>query len=214
MRVLVVDDHSLFRDGLVSLLNAAGFEVIGEVGDGETAIAETLRLKPDLVLMDVSMPKMNGLEALQQIKQQSPEITVVMLTASDEDQVLMEAIRLGANGFLQKNLNSNEFLTSLHGLEKGEAAMTLKTATRLMAGFSITQKTPSGREAELELSPKEIEMLPFICDGYTNKEISTRLNISENTVKYHIKNILQKLNLNSRAEIAVYAVQNGLYGKK
>ena len=211
MKVLVVDDHRLFRDGIVKLLNAAEFTVVGDVGDGETAILETMRFNPDMVLLDLSMPGMDGFEVLKQIKDKRPNTAVVILTASDEDEVLLKAVRLGANGYLQKSLSSHDFLKGLRGLEEGMAAITLETATKIMASISTSDLD---RQKSKVLTNKELEMVPLICEGLTNNDISKKLNISRNTVKFHIKNILQKLRINSRAEIATYAVQEGLYIKR
>jgi DNA-binding NarL/FixJ family response regulator len=208
MRVLVADDHSLFRDGIVSLLEAAGFEVAGQVGDGKAAVEATRRLHPDLVLMDITMPVMTGLEALREIRETEPDIQVVMLTVSDEDQNLFEAIRLGARGFLLKNLNAAEFIQALEGLQRGEAAITRQTAARLMDGFAKLSQQPA-TPAE-SLTQREIELLQLIVDGLSNKAIAERLNLSENTVKYHIKNILQKLGVQNRTEAATHALRDGL----
>src|SRR5262245_51331513 len=133
MRVLVVDDHSLFRDGLSSLLKAAGYEVIGEAGDGEVAVREALRLHPDLILMDINMPKMDGLEALRQIHACSPETKVVILTVSETENNLIAAIEAGAKGYLLKNLDSQTFIASLRNLERGEAAITNEMVSHLMS---------------------------------------------------------------------------------
>ena len=210
MRVLIVDDHSLFRDGLASLLEAAGFEVVGEASDGEDALRETSRLHPDLVLLDINMPGMDGLETLAKLRKQSPETDVVMLTASEDEKHLFKSIRAGARGYLNKNLNSEEFVSRLRRLEQGEPAITLKTASKLMDGLAQPASMNIKSQPISPLSPKELELLPYISKGLSNKEISLQLNISQNTVKYHIKNILQKLNLKTRAEIAVYAVKNNL----
>ncbi|MEK7310513.1 MAG: response regulator transcription factor, partial [Chloroflexota bacterium] len=134
MRVLVVDDHSLFRDGIVSLLEAAGYTVVGQAGDGQAAIEAARRTQPDLVLMDITMPHMSGLEALRQIRVELPDVKVVMLTVSDDDTDLLEAIKAGASGYLVKNLNAEEFLQILSGLEHGEVAMTRQTTARLIHG--------------------------------------------------------------------------------
>ena len=210
MRVLIVDDHSLFRDGLVSLLETAGFNVVGEASDGEVAIRETLRLQPDVVLLDINMPRMDGLETIARLRKISPNTTVVMLTASESEQDLLSSIQAGARGYLYKNLGTDEFIAGLHRLENGEPAITLKTASKLMLGLAQPDSTKKSDKPISPLTPKEFEVLPHICEGLSNKEISSKLNISENTVKYHIKNILQKLNLKTRAEIAAYAVKNEL----
>ncbi|HJW84040.1 MAG TPA: response regulator transcription factor [Anaerolineae bacterium] len=208
MRVLVADDHSLFRDGIVSLLEAAGFEVVGQVGDGSAAVEAARRLRPDLVLMDISMPRLTGLEALRAIRAETPDAQVVMLTVSDEDSDLFEAIRAGARGFLLKSLNAREFIEALEGLKRGEAAITRQTAARLMDGFAKL----SGQQAPPAetLTPRELELLQYIVDGLSNKAIAEKLSLSENTVKYHIKNILQKLGAQNRTEAATHALRDGL----
>lgn len=208
MRVLVADDHSLFRDGIVSLLEAAGFNVIGQVGDGQAAVAAARELQPDLVLMDITMPVMTGLDALRQMREEMPQIQVVMLTVSDADEDLFEAIRLGARGYLLKSLNANEFLEILEGIKRGEAALTRKTAARLMAGFATLSQEKS-RAAEV-LTQREIELLQLLVEGLPNKTIAERMSLSENTVKYHIKNILQKLGVQNRTEAAAHAIRDGL----
>jgi DNA-binding NarL/FixJ family response regulator len=208
MRVLVADDHSLFRDGIVSLLEAAGFEVVGQVGDGQAAVEAARQLHPELILMDITMPHMTGLEALREIRAEMPDIAVVILTVSDEDNNLFEAIQAGARGFLHKSLNANEFLEILEGLKRGEAAITRQTAARLMDGFarlSRQHETPAD-----SLTQREIELLQLIVDGLSNKAIAERLSLSENTVKYHLKNILQKLGVQNRTEAATHAIRDGL----
>ncbi len=210
MRVLVADDHSLFRDGIVSLLEAAGFEVVGQVGDGQAAVEATRRLRPDLVLMDLSMPGMNGLAALRAIRAGMPDVQVVMLTVSDADSDLFEAIQSGARGYLLKSLNAGEFIGILEGLRSGEAAITRKTAARLMEGFaSLSHQQTKQHE---HLTEREIELLQLIVDGLSNKAIAEKLSLSENTVKYHIKNILQKLGVQNRTEAATQALRSGLLG--
>jgi len=212
MRVLVVDDHSLFRDGIVSLLDAEGFDVIGQAGDGKVAVQETIRLHPDLVLMDINMPELNGLEALKQIKLALPETRVVMLTASDDDALLADAIRSGADGYLLKYLSGPEFIEMLEGLKRGEAAITRKTAAFLMK--QIAQPVTTSIEKPLmPLSEREKEIIQLVAQGFTNKAISERLTLSENTIKYHLKNILQKLNVNNRTEAVMSAMHYGLIEK-
>jgi DNA-binding NarL/FixJ family response regulator len=208
VRVLVADDHALFRDGVISLLEAAGFEVVGQVGDGRAAVEAALRLHPDLVLMDIAMPHMSGLEALRRIKQEMPETHVVMLTVSNEDADLFEAIKCGAAGYLLKDLTTAQFLEMVDGLQRGEAAMTRQTTARLMKGFAAPatpqiQKVPS-------LTDREIELLRLVAEGMSNKAIAQTLSISQNTVKYHMKNITQHLGVQNRTEAVTYAIRAGL----
>jgi len=211
MRILVADDHSLFRDGLTSLLKASGFEVAGEAGDGQQAVRETLRLKPDIVLMDLNMPVMNGLQALRQIRTAAPDIKVIMLTVSDRSEDLVSAIENGAYGYLLKSLDSQSFIASMRGLEEGKAPVSGEMTSQLLA--HIAQQAKSSNlldESRPILSEREIEILKLIAHGLKNKAIAEELKISENTVKYHLKHILQKLNLKNRAEAAAYSVQSGL----
>lgn len=212
MRVLVADDHSLFRDGVVSLLEAAGFDVVGQVGDGLAAVATALDLRPDLVLMDISMPKLSGLEALRRMRNEAPEIQVVMLTVSEQDGDLLAAVQAGAKGYIHKSLSAQEFLDLIGGLERGEAALSRKTAARLMAGLG----TKPAREENIlpDLTRREIELLRLVADGLSNKAIAQTLSVSENTVKYHVRNILQKLGVQNRTEAVAHAIRAGLLGPR
>jgi DNA-binding NarL/FixJ family response regulator len=205
MRVLVADDHALFRDGLVSLLEAGGFEVVGQMGDGPSAVAAALRLRPDLVLLDITMPAVGGLEALRQIRAQWPEARVVMLTASDDDDTLFQASEAGAAGYLLKSLNADEFLDMLRGLENGDAAMTRQTTARLLAGLTRAVNRPPAPLASL--TPQEARLLELLAHGLPNKAIAQALSLSENTIKYHLKHVLQKLGLHNRTEAAAYAIR-------
>ena len=205
MRVLVADDHSLFRDGIVSLLEAAGFEVVGQVGDGRAAVEAALLLNPDLVLLDLTMPELSGLEALEQIHQALPATPVVMLTMSDDDADVLAAIKAGARGYLLKSLNAEEFFAMLEGLERGEAAMTRQTTAILLRGLS----SPAAPQAE-SLTPRELELLHLVAKGMPNKTIALALSVSENTVKYHLKSILQKLSAGNRTEAVTEAIRRGL----
>lgn len=208
MNILVADDHALFRDGLISLLTAADHRVIGQAGSGEEAVKAAAELKPELVLMDIEMPGLDGLEALGRIKQSNPETRVVMLTVSDSDEHVLAAMELGADGYLLKDLNSREFLECIRGLEQGNLALSRKTATRLILRFQNQIRQGSG-EKEL-LSAREVEVLGLVGEGLSTGDIGQRLYISENTVKYHVRNILQKLGAHNRAEAISHAVQQGL----
>lgn len=209
MRLLVADDHSLFRDGLVSLLEAAGFEVVGQVGDGGAAVEAALRLRPDVVLLDLTMPVLTGLEALAQIRAAWPEAKVVMLSATDGDDNLFKASEAGASGFLLKSLKADEFLEMLQGLEHGEAAMTRQTTARLLAW--LTRAAHPATPPPEALTPQELRLIQYLADGWSNKAIAQAMAVSENTVKYHLKNILQKLGVHNRTEAAAYAIRTGLY---
>lgn len=208
MKVLVADDHSLFRDGIISLLEAAGFEVVGQAGNGRMAVEETLRLHPDLVLMDIGMPQLNGLEALREIKAVLPETQVVMLTVSDDDADLLTAIQCGARGYLMKDLNAHEFLDMVRGLEEGEAAITRKSVSRLIERLTISSHQP--HDLVEKLTQREIDLLQLVAEGYSNKALAQKFSISENTVKYHIKKIFQKLGVQNRTEAVAFAMRAGL----
>lgn len=207
-RVLVADDHSLFRDGLVSLLEAAGYEVVAQVGDGKSALDKVIQLQPDLVLLDLTMPMMDGHDTLKEIRKIQPEAKIVILTVSDDDADLQRAIKAGAHGYLLKSLNADEFLELLDGVEHGEAAITRQTATRLMAHLADPQ---SENQVEVEsLTDREMELLRYVEKGYSNAAIADATSISQNTVKYHMKNIFQKLNAQNRAEAVAKAIHWGI----
>ncbi len=207
-RVLVADDHALFRDGLVSLLEAAGYEVVAQVENGGQAVQTAIDLQPEIVLLDITMPEMNGLEALRRLRKDLPESKLVILTVSDDEQDLEEAIRAGANGYLLKSLDADEFLELLEGLQRGEAAMTRKMTAKLMAGLA---HPPEERQDPLvSLTPREMELLGLVQEGLSNLAIAQALLISENTVKYHLKNIYQKLGVQNRTEAVAHAFRSGL----
>jgi len=211
LRFLVVDDHALFRDGMVSLLKAGGMQVVGEAQNGFEAVNEAARLKPDVILMDIDMPVMNGIEATRKITDSLPDVQVVMLTVSQEDHKLVDALRAGAKGYLLKSLNSDEFIKLLRGLEKGEPPIPSSVTLRLM-NYIAQQSGPSEVRND-NLTEREVELLGYLGLGLPNKLISEKLGVSDNTVKYHIKNILQKLNISNRAEAAAYAVRHNLIPK-
>ena len=208
MRVLVVDDHSLFRDGIVSLLDAAGFDVVGQAGDGITAVQQAIKLKPELVLLDINMPDMSGLDVLKEIKFSLPETRVVMLTASDDDNLIANAVKAGADGYLLKHLKAPEFVQLLEGVKRGEAAITHKTMSFLMK--QIADPVTKLKGDAVMLSQREIEIVRLLAEGSSNKSIGEQLSLSENTIKYHIKKILQKLNVQNRTEAVTYAIRNNL----
>lgn len=212
MRVLVADDHPLFRDGLRGLLEARGIDVVGEARNGREAVEMTRRLRPDVVLMDLNMPEMTGLAATRLISADQPTVKVVILTASEEDADLFEAIKSGAQGYIFKNLDSREFFRLLDGVARGEPALTPALARKLLGELA---RPTSAREADVEgpgaLTEREREVLDLLVQGVTsNKDLAERLIVSENTVKYHLRNILDKLHVQNRAQVVAYAVRHGM----
>lgn len=206
MKIFVADDHSLFRDGIISLLEAGGNEVVGQAGDGETAVKKVLFLRPDLVLLDINMPRMDGIEALKAIKASLPGIKVVMLTVSEEDAHILAAIQAGADGYLLKHLNANEFLEMIAELFKGEAAVSRTVASRLFKHMVNGKPVKS----EAVISEREVEILKLVSAGKSNREIAVTLSVSENTIKFHLKNITHKLNVSNRTEAVTVAIQKHL----
>jgi DNA-binding NarL/FixJ family response regulator len=208
MRTVLVDDHTLFRDGVASLLLAWGHEVVGQASDGNEAIDLVDETSPDVVLMDVRMPNLSGLEATAQIKARHPEVAIVMLTVSEDEADLFRAIKAGAQGYLLKNLEAPQLRTMLEGVARGEPAITPATAARIIDEFL---RTPNGgKQANQRLTEREVEVLQLVTAGQRNREIAVELGISENTVKFHLKNIVEKLHAQNRAELAARAVREGL----
>lgn len=207
MKVLLVDDHVLVRNGIASLLMANNIEVVGEAGDGFEAREKARALQPDIILMDIQMPRCNGLEATRLIKAEMPQIKIIILTVSDDDDDLFEAIKSGASGYLLKNIKAEEFFTLLAGVARGEVAIPPLLATRIIEEFA----RQAIREASgSELTGRETEVLALVAQGDSNKEIATTLDITESTVKYHLRNIMEKLHLRNRAQVAAYAVSKGI----
>ena len=215
IRVLLVDDHPLFRKGIASLLSSEpGFEVLGEASNGQEAIEKARDLMPDVILMDISMPGVNGLEATQRIKQEIPYVRIVILTVSDEDQNLFEAIKSGAQGYLLKKIEPQTLFQTLRGVLEGEAPLSRVMATKLLAEFARQRRTASEpRTPSATLTEREKEVLGLLAAGKTNKEIAGALGIAENTVKNHLKNILEKLHLENRVQAATFALREGLLNK-
>jgi DNA-binding NarL/FixJ family response regulator len=212
VRVLIADDHPLFRDGLRSLLEARGIDVVGEAINGHEAVEKTRRLRPEVVLMDLDMPEVGGLAATRLISAEQPQVKVVVLTASEDDADLFEAIKSGAQGYLFKNLASDAFFGLLEGVARGEPALTPGLARKLLGEFARPPAPRAtvvdGREA---LTEREREVLDLLVQGITsNRELAERLVVSENTVKYHFRNILDKLHVQNRAQVVAYAVRHGL----
>lgn len=212
--VLIIDDHTLFRSGIRLLLQRQdGFEVVGEAGDGLEGVKLAKRLEPDVVLLDLHMPGVGGLEALQLLQEELPQVQVVMFTVSEDAQDLLEALRIGARGYLLKNIETDFLLDAIRRAAAGESVMSPQMANRLADAVRAPQSNTKTSPAA-KLSPREAEIIVMLAAGASNKEIARRLELAESTVKIHVQGILRKLNLSSRVQAAVYAVEHGLMEKK
>ena len=239
MRVLIADDHPMMVDGLCSLLEAHGIQVVGAVGDGQAAVDEALRLGPDLVLMDIRMPRCDGLAATRLIKAQRPEIKIVMLTTSAESEDLFEAIKSGACGYLLKVTSGPAFIEALRGLEQSVPPFSPGLAERLLREFTRLSpplqpspnfprtsagnwgRVPEGREGagggpgsetSTPLTERQTEVLRLVSSGLTYKEVGAKLSLSEVTVRYHMSEIMTRLHLEHRSQVIAYAGKVGLGG--
>jgi DNA-binding NarL/FixJ family response regulator len=211
VKVLLVDDHAVFRSGLASLLRAWGFEVVGQAGDGDAAIEAARILQPELIFMDIAMPGRNGLEATRAIHLAWPRIRIIMLTASDAEPDLLEAIRSGAEGYLLKNLQEEEFSRMVEVIRRGEPAISGELARRLLQEFARGEAAASAEEPGDLLTEREHEVLAHLAAGATNREIGVALGVSPNTVSFHVHNILGKLHLRNRAQVVVWAMEHGIH---
>ncbi|MGE5249583.1 MAG: response regulator [Bacteroidota bacterium] len=212
IRVLLADDHALFREGLAGIISSQpDLVVTGEASDGLEAVVKARELRPDLILMDVQMPGMDGLEATRRIKEILPETTVVMLTVRGDDERLFEALKNGAQGYLLKDIRSQDLLVMLRGAMRGEAALSPSLAGRVLAEFRRLSKYGiTGREDDAGLTDREQQVLVEVARGATDKEVAETLMISLNTVKTHMRNILGKLQVSSRREAARVARNKGI----
>ena len=213
IRVLVADDHVLFRRGLEMVLQQEGdIDVVGEASDGAEAIQRAEQLLPDVILMDVRMPRTTGIEACLAIKERVPSSRIVMLTISDEETDLFEAVRAGANGYLLKDVPGEEIAAGIRAVHHGQSLISPSMASKLLAEFALISRrdadTPNPHAPKL--TDREVEVLRLVAHGKANREIGVALFISENTVKNHVRNILEKLQLHTRMEAAMYAVRQNI----
>lgn len=208
VRLLLVDDHLLFRKGLASLLaQEKDIEVVAEAGTGQEALEKISQHMPDVVLLDIFMPGSNGLELTRTIKQEFPYVKVVILTVSEEEHHLFEAIKAGAQGYLTKGISPGELVEMIRGINLGEAPISRKTAAKLLESYARQSREPSLLSV---LSKREREVLELVAKGLSNRQIGESLFISEQTVKNHLRNILEKLHLENRVQAAVMALKEGL----
>jgi DNA-binding NarL/FixJ family response regulator len=213
LRVLVVDDHALFRRGLQMVLEQEDdLELVGEASDGNEAVEKASELMPDVILMDVRMPKRSGIEAAGQIRDLLPHVKILMLTISDEEADLYEAIKAGASGYLLKEIPIEEVADAIRSVWAGQSRISPSMASKLLNEFAAMSKAGADRPQvpTPRLTEREMEVLRLVAQGLNNRDIAKQLFISENTVKNHIRNILEKLHLHSRMEAVVYAVREKL----
>jgi DNA-binding NarL/FixJ family response regulator len=213
IRVVIADDQALFRRGLYVVLGTEDhIEVVAEAENGEEAIAKVTELAPDVVLMDVRMPRINGIEAARRIRDLSPSTRILMLTVSDEEDDLYEAIKAGANGYLLKEISVEEVAEAIRAVVQGQSLISPSMASKLLSEFnSLAKKAEERQQYPVPtLTSRELEVLKLVAKGMSNREIADGLFISENTVKNHVRNILEKLHLHSRMEAVIYAVRERL----
>jgi two-component system, NarL family, response regulator LiaR len=211
IRVLLVDDHAVVREGLRTFLELQeGMEVVGEAEDGEQALTEAERLRPDVILMDLVMPVLDGVGAMRELRQKRPSCRVIVLTSFAEDDRLLPAIQAGAAGYLLKNVQPKELARAVRAAHAGEALLDPSIAARLVEAIA----QPAGEEPRDELTPREREVLELIGRGLSNKRIALELGVSEKTVKTHVGHLLHKLGVADRTQAALHAVRSGLLSPK
>ncbi len=215
IRILLVDDHTLFRSGVRLLLQRQpDFEVVAEAGDGVEGLKRAKELKPDVVLLDLNLPGLSGLETLQLLTQELPSCAVIILTVSEEADELGQALRDGARGYLVKNIDADALTAAIRRAAGGEPviaeSMTAKLVEQFRGQASLAPQ-PAGSAERHRLTARETQIVQWLARGASNKVIARELDVSESTVKIHVQNVLKKLNLTSRVQVAVYAVEHGLY---
>jgi DNA-binding NarL/FixJ family response regulator len=215
MRILIVDDHALFLEGMVNLLKLKGFEVAGTAGDGVEALAKARHLNPDVILMDINMAGCNGLDATRLIKTELPQVKIIMLTMSQDEKDLYEAFASGATGYLLKSLDSEEFIRQLRKAAAGEIPLAPQMTRKILAGFLQNKSktaTVGGRPKEQApaLTKRQLEILTLAAQGMTYREIGDVLGLTEVTIKYHMGEIADRLKVRNRSEILLYALKTGL----
>lgn len=214
MKVLLIDDHTLFRLGLKGLLERSGIEVVGAASSGQEGLRKAQELAPDVILLDMRMPDMDGLAVLRNLREQGVSVPITILTTSEEERDLVECLRSGAQGYLLKDMDPEDLVAALRKIVVGESVVAPQLASALAKALQQKSSTPSIPETPLsDLTPREREIIAHLAEGQSNKAIARDLGISDGTVKLHVKAILRKLNVRSRVEAAVIAVEQGL-GRK
>lgn len=218
MKLMLVDDHPLFIEGLSYLLKTYGFEVSGIARSGKEALEKARLLKPDIILMDIKMPDLSGIDTLKLLKAKNPKLKIAMLTSSEDDEDLFDAIRYGASGYLLKSTDAKELVQVLHGLENGETFLTPRVAARIlheMQWANPGEKEKARQPAELncaepQLTQRQLEILELVAKGVTYKEAGAAFGLTERTVKYHMSKIIELLHLENRSQVIAYAVKMGI----
>ena len=212
IRILLIDDHSLLRSGIRLLLEKQpDFEVVAEAGDGIEGVKRAQQHKPDVILLDLNMPGLSGLETLLLLMQDNPACAVIILTVSEEAEELGQALRDGARGYLIKNIEGDALAAAIRRAAAGEAVIDAAMTAKLVAQFRAQPQAAASAPAERDkLTAREREIVQCLAKGESNKEIARHLDVAESTVKIHVQNILKKLNLSSRVQVAVYAVEHGM----
>jgi NarL family two-component system response regulator LiaR len=208
IRILVVDDHTVVREGLCALIEEwPEFEVVGQAGDGDQAVQQARILRPDVILMDLVMPRKNGVEAIWEIKGEDPGARILVLTSFSEDKKAFEAVKAGALGYLLKDSSSDEVVQAIRDVYRGELSLQPGLALRVIRELARPSSLPP---AEQPLTDREVEVLRLVAQGLTNQDIADRLSISERTVRSHVSSFLEKLHLANRTQAALYALREGL----
>jgi len=210
LRILIADDHEVARKGIRSLLeNHPGWEICGEASDGREAVASVTKLKPDVLLLDIGMPNLNGLDATRQILAIMPEARILILRVHDSEQVVREVLAAGARGFLLKSDTGRDLVTAVEALQQGRTFLTSKVA-QMMVDVYLRPHSETDPSNPCVLTPREREVIQLVAEGKTTKEIATALNLSVKTAETHRTNLMRKLDLHSIADLTLYAVRNGI----
>jgi two-component system NarL family response regulator len=213
IKVLIADDHRVVREGLSAILETKEeIQIVGEAGDGGEAVEKARTLLPDVIVMDVSMPGMSGVEATRIIKREFPHIGIIALTMYEDQQYIFDLVRAGATGYLLKDSDSTEIVAAIRAMSRGESLIHPSVASKILAEFSLLSEGKARKRSFLEhdLTEREITVLRLVADGKTNKEIANVLDLSEKTVKNHVRNIFHKLHVYDRTQAAILAIRKGI----